>query len=428
MRAQAWGVKLLKKHGRPKWRALKTQGLGQSITDEISRVRLSSTDIFSYALVASAASVASRTATTSQYLDYAASCRLKSIHYLKKKLADPDTFLNLESMEHINSACEAEIYAGNMDGARGHMLWLNQLCMKYLERQPLDRMMLLHLANDFYHDVQIAMITMQRMVFGVHNWMPNAIADALKLASQCLPSWMHDVSNKFNAAIDEDLHGLLLDRRKCSRLWMEKVNERILYPEMVYFHSLMTGGVHFGRILDRYLTYKAMVPSPERSITRIYLQQHLLLSILYWMYVCGREVYLGDRLLFDGTSLLFQQLRHSLEAASTQLTPEECTKEYNATKLYAMYTGAFYEQRQRLRHPKAAKSNWFNEHLAVYARTTGFHTWPAIEATVETFLYYPSLAPRGDTWFEKAINIYGSGAEIEVLVKQEDDHYTDSKL
>lgn len=321
-------------------------------------------------------------------------------------------------MEHINGACEAEIYAGNMVGARAHMLWLSRLCMRYLERKPLDQMMLIHLASNFYHDVQIAMITMQRTAFDVHNWMPKAIAEAVKLASQCLPRFMHDVPDNFNAAIDEDLQGLLLDRRKAGRLWLEKYDERLLHPELVYFYALMTGGVHFGRMLDRYLTYKSMVASPEHTLMQIYLQQHLLLSALYWMYSCGREVYLGDRLLFDGTGLLLRQLRDSLESANSQLTSEDCTTEYNETKLYALYTGAFSEQRQRLHHPQSSPC-WFTEQLACYVSTMGLRTWPQVEAIVKTFLYYQMLEPRGDSWFEKSINL-SFGGELEIRVKQED--------
>ncbi|KEF55776.1 uncharacterized protein A1O9_08527 [Exophiala aquamarina CBS 119918] len=386
-----------------------TTGLGGDIADRTwqSQVESLKDPGHSYALVASASAIASRTAATPHYLNYAAACRLKSIHYLKIKMSEPDSFLNLASMEHVNSACEAEIYAGNMAGARAHMQWLSRLCMRYLEREPLDRMMLVHLANDFYHDVQISMITMQRTSFDVHNWMPKAIAEAVELASRCLPKFMHDVPDTFNAVIDDNLRRSLLDRRKAGKLWLEENNEPVLQPELVYFHALMTGGVHFGRLLDRYLTYKAMAVSPEHPLTQIYLHQHLLLGVLYWMYLCGREVYLGDHLLFDGTGLLLRQLRDSLESADLELKPEERTTEYSETRLYALYTGAFSEQRQRSRRPETTPQSycWFTDQFARYVSTMGLRTWSEVEAIVETFLYYRILEPRGETWFEKAMSV-----------------------
>lgn len=355
--------------------------------------------MFSYALIACAASVASRTAITPRYLDYAAACRLKSIHYLKRKLKAPDNYLNLASMEHINSACEAEIYVGNMNGARAHMRWLVHQFQRLLKLGPLDRTMLIQLGNDFYLDVQIAMTTMQRTSFDVYDWMPKATAEAIELASQCLPDFMHEVSTEFNAAIDDELHELLIERRKGGKVWLEKFDKPVLYPEFVHFFTLITCGLHFGRMLDRYLTYKDMATSPTCSLTRIYLEQHLSLSVLYWMYICGREPHLYGRILFNGTSLLLQHLRDSIESANLQLTAEERTSTYNETKLYALYTGAFAEHRQRSRHANPARS-WFNQQLALHVSTMGLNTWPEVEAVVEGFLYYPLIEPWGGYWFK----------------------------
>ncbi|KAK5057584.1 hypothetical protein LTR84_011584 [Exophiala bonariae] len=398
-----------------------TNGFTNDIVDKTWQTQVESLKDpgHSYALVASAAAVASRTATTSHYLDYAAACRLKSIHYLKGKLAAPDSFLNFASMEHINSACEAEIYVGNMTGARAHMRWLRRQFEKFLEREPLNRMMLVQLANDFYLDVQIAMTTMQRTSFDVHNWVPRATADAMKFASQCLPAFMQEVSEEFNAAIDSELQRLLLDRRKAGKLWLEKSDEPVLQPELVYFHALMIGGLHFGRMLDRYLTYQTMDASAEHSLTQIHLQQHLSLSVLYWMYLCGREVHLHERLLFDGTSLLLQHLRDSVASASRHLTSEECTTEYNETKLYALYTGAFSEHRQRTLNPEPARA-WFNEQLAQHAISMGKRTWPEVEAVVATFLYYSPLEPSGSQWFQNSIDIH---LESRVENKPEDQSF-----
>lgn len=271
------------------------------------------------------------------------------------------------------------------------------------------------LERALFCDVHHAITTMRKPIFDVNGW----VFDALKqtedsfinaVPTALVPSLPESFKDFDESIGTGELRSIFLLRRESLFYWMNPPLTKEKHDTLILtYHAWLVGrgSMIHGRMLQYYLTIRKH--GGPHSSAYVESQIYLCLATLCWSRCLIADFVMNGKRLFDTNDVLLGRLRTELLRSSAKPGNPEGPCKYQNARLWALYVGAYLEQRNALLPSPTdtrganKRSNpsqgWFNARFAAQAQTMGLLSWLQIQPVLEKFLFLDRLQPHPSTWF-----------------------------
>ena len=275
------------------------------------------------------------------------------------------------------------------------------------------------LSDAIYHDYQAAVASFNRPFFDHEVWVPRYFAAEWSRMEDSLPTSLSIkyIALAIDPSISDSAFRRILATLKCGHdVWifnlLNGTSENAALSE--WMRSIVTHGCC--RLLEHYLDTVVAIEKVSRDnvlstdyVTHAHAQSVLSLALLYWARFVGMtdSVVIGKhKAVFCWNPSIMKLFKSAYEDFET-LTPETETTRYSRPMLWALYIGAWSEQKDALgTDQQEVGKQYFNSRFRAHAIKMGLSGWQDVREVLLGFLHNDSVPPNGSLWFHETFAGY----------------------
>lgn len=211
----------------------------------------------------------------------------------------------------------------------------------------------------------------------------------------------------------DELRKIFINMRHLHAVFVLTVVNPTFATDAMRAYLVSIGVFAMGQALNHYLDNALILHNSRnqnvivgRLVTHARVQSVMSLALLYWARTATRtdSYVIGEnKIIFIANPSVLHRLRDAY-ADYDNFTLADATEPYSRCMLWALYVGAWSEQRQRLgKDAKEADRGWFGPRFGAHANEMGLRSWRDVREVLLGLIHNDSFPPNGSLWFHTVL-------------------------